>query len=219
MSDFIIHTVPGSPFARAVLAMLEEKGASYRIAAVPRGAGRVEPHISRHPWGRMPVIEHGDFMLYETAAIMRYIDRVLPAPPLTPTDPRAAARMDQIMNICDWYLFQGVSNVIGFQRIVAPRLLGAAPDEALIAAAMPAAHKVFTELARLLGGKPYFTGDTISLADLLVGPHLDFLAATPEWAALVADNANLVRWLARVNARSSMQATTWEKVSAMAQAA
>ena len=123
------------------------------------------------------------------------------------------------MNICDWYLFQGVSNVIGFQRIVAPRLMGTAPDEALITAAMPAAHKVFNELTRLLGDKPYLTGDAVSLADLLVGPHLDFLAATPEWAALVADNANLVAWLARVNARPSMQATTWEKVAAMAKAA
>ena len=38
------------------------------------------------------------------------------APALTPADPKAAARMDQVMNICDWYLFQGVDNVIGFQR-------------------------------------------------------------------------------------------------------
>lgn len=219
MANFTIHTVPGSPFARAVLATLEEKHSPYRIAAVPPGGGRIEPHISRHPWGRMPVIEHGDFMLYETAAIIRYLDRVLPTPALTPSDIRAAARMDQIMNICDWYLFQGVSNVIGFQRIVAPRLMGTAPDEALITAAMPAAHKVFNELTRLLGDKPYLTGDAVSLADLLVGPHLDFLAATPEWAALVADNANLVAWLARVNARPSMQATTWEKVAPMAKAA
>ena len=86
MANFTIHTVPGSPFARAVLATLEEKHSPYRIAAVPPGGGRIEPHISRHPWGRMPVIEHGDFMLYETAAIIRYLDRVLPTPALTPSD-------------------------------------------------------------------------------------------------------------------------------------
>ncbi len=219
MADFIIHTVPGSPFARAVLATLEEKHTHYRIAAVAPGTGRKEPHISRHPWGRMPVIEHGDFMLYETSAIMRYIDRVVPTPPLTPTAPREAARMDQIMNICDWYLFQGVSNVIGFQRVVGPRLLGIAADEAVCAAAMPAAHTVFNEIARLLGDKQYLTGANVSLADLVVGPHLDFLSQSPEWAALVAPNPKLVAWLARLNARPSMQATTWEKVSAMAKAA
>ena len=32
--------------------------------------------------------------------------------------------MDQLMNINDWYLFQGVANVIAFQRIIAPRLMG-----------------------------------------------------------------------------------------------
>lgn len=219
MSDFIVHTVPGSPFARAVFATLEEKGASYRVAPIPPGGGRVEPHISRHPWGRMPVLEHGDFMLYETAAIMRYIDRVIPSPTLTPADPRAAARMDQLMNICDWYLFQGVSNVIGFQRIVGPRLRGLVPDEALIAEAMPKAHTVFNEIARLLGNKPFLTGDAVSLADLIIAPHLDFLSQTPEWATLTAGNVNLVDWLGRVTARRSLQATTWEKVAEMAKAA
>jgi glutathione S-transferase len=219
MSDFIVHTVPGSPFARAVFATLEEKHTPYRIAPIAPGGGRIEPHISRHPWGRMPVLEHGDFMLYETAAIMRYIDRIIPSPALTPIDPRAAARMDQMMNICDWYLFQGVSNVIGFQRIVGPRLRGLVPDEALIAEAMPKAPTVFNEIARLLGEKTFLTGDTVSLADLIIAPHFDFLSQTPEWAALVAGNANLIAWFRRVMARPSLQATTWEKVSEMAKAA
>ena len=40
MSEFIVHTIPGSPFARAVLATLEEKGASYRLAPVMPGTMR-----------------------------------------------------------------------------------------------------------------------------------------------------------------------------------
>jgi glutathione S-transferase len=96
------------------------------------------------------VLEHDGFVLYETQAIVRYLDRVLPKPALTPADAKCAARMDQVMNVNDWYLFQGVNNVITFQRIVVPRLLGAVPDEAAIAAAMPQAHRVFNELSRLL---------------------------------------------------------------------
>ena len=38
MSEFTVHTIPGSPFARAVLATLEEKGASYRLAPMAPGA-------------------------------------------------------------------------------------------------------------------------------------------------------------------------------------
>lgn len=219
MSEFIVHSVPGSPFGRAVLATLEEKAASYRLAPVAPSMLKTEPHIARHPFGRVPVLEHRGFMLYETQAILRYLDRVLPTPPLTPADPKAAARTDQAMNVNDWYLFQGVNNVISFQRVVGPRLMGLTPDETAIAAAMPKAHMVFNELSRLLGEQPYFAGGAVSLADLLIAPQLDFLAVTPEWTALTTRTSNLVAWLERMNARPSLKATTWEQVSEMAKAA
>lgn len=217
MSEFIVHSVPGSPYGRAVFATLEEKGAAYRLASVAPGTHKSEPHMSRHPFGRVPVLEHDGFSLYETQAILRYLDRVIPAPPLTPTDPRAAARMDQVMNICDWYLFQGVNNVIGFQRIIKPRLLGQPADEAAVAQAMPQARTVFNELSRLLGGKHYFAGDDVSLADLMIAPQVDFLSQTPEWTALAT--ANLVSWLDRMTGRASLKATTWERIAALAAAA
>ncbi|HEV3182264.1 MAG TPA: glutathione S-transferase family protein [Steroidobacteraceae bacterium] len=219
MSEYLVHLIPGSPFSRAVLAMLEEKGARYRAVPVVPGTLRSSQHLSRHPFGRVPVLEHGDFRLYETQAILRYLDRVLPEPPLTPADPRRAARMDQLMNVNDWYLFNGVANVIAFQRIVGPRLMGLTPDEAAIAAAIPKGRTVLDELAGQLGAQPYFTGDTFTLADLLLAPQLDFLQQTPEWEALTASHPNLGRWLARMNARPNFAATTWAKVTAMAQAA
>src|SRR5206468_6356077 len=120
MSQFIVHSIPGSPFGRAVLIALEEKGASYRLSPVAPGSFRSPEHLARHPLGKVPVLDHGDFRLFETQAILRYLDRVLPSPALTPADPRAAARMDQAMNINDCYLFNGVSNTIGFQRVVGP---------------------------------------------------------------------------------------------------
>ena len=219
MSEYLVHVVPGSPFSRAVLATLEEKNTPYRLVPVVPGTLRSTQHLARHPFGRVPVLEHGDFRVYETQAILRYLDRVLPEPALTPADPRRAARMDQLMNVNDWYLFNGVGSVIGFQRIVGPRLLGLTPDEAAIAGALPKARIVIDELAVHLGAQPYFTGDTLTLADLLLAPQLDFLQQTPEWEPLTASHPNLGRWLARVTARPSFSATTWSKVAAMAQAA
>jgi glutathione S-transferase len=219
MSEFTVHTIPGSPFARAVLATLEEKGARYRLAPLAPGGTQSREHLTRHPFGRMPAFEHDGFVLYETQAILRYLDRVLPRPALTPTDPKRAARMDQVMNINDWYLFQGVGNVIIFHRVIGPQLMGLKPDEAAIEAAMPKARTVFAELARLLGEQSFFTGDAISLADLLVAPAVAFFTGTPEWTELGAPHANLAAWLARMEARPSMQATTWERVSEMAKAA
>ena len=219
MSEYLVHIIPGSPFSRAVLATLEEKNTRYSLVPVVPGTLRSPQHLSRHPFGRVPVLEHGDFRLYETQAILRYLDRVLPEPALTPADPRRAASMDQLMNVNDWYLFHGCANVIGFQRIVGPRLMGLTPDEAAIAAALPRARTVIDELARQLAGQPYFTGDTLTLADLLLAPQLDFLQQTPEWELLTASHPNLGQWLARMNARPSFAATTWTKVAAQAQAA
>lgn len=209
MTDFIVHSLPGSPFGRAVFATLEEKGASYRLQRV---AMRTPEHLALHPFGRIPILQQGDFCLYETQAIVRYLDRVLATPALTPSDPKAAGRMDQLMNVNDWYLFQGVGNVIGFQRVVGPRLLGLTPDEAVIEAAMPRAQQVFELLARELGDRPYFTGEAATLADILLACQVDFFRELPEWAPLTGDRPNLVAWLERMNARPSMLATTWERV-------
>jgi glutathione S-transferase len=84
---------------------------------------------------------------------------------------------------------------------------------------MPKAHQVFNELARLLASKPYFAGDTFSLADIMVGSQLDMLPELPEWQPLTAAHPNLIAWLNRVARRPSFVATTWERVVAMAQAA
>src|SRR5436190_23989413 len=130
MSEFTIHSGPGSPFGRSVLATLEEKGGSYQLSPVAPGTMRSPEHLSRHAFGRIPVLEHHGFRLYETQAILRYLDRVLPTPALTPVDPQRAARMDQAMNINDWYLFHGVGNVIIFHRVAGPRVMGLTPDEA-----------------------------------------------------------------------------------------
>ena len=220
MPEFIVHSVPGSPFGRSVLATLEEKRAPYRLAPVAPGTTKTPEYLtSLHPFGRVPVMEHDGFRLYETQAILRYLDRVMPQPSLTPVDIKRAARMDQVMNINDWYLFHGVGNVIIFHRVIAPRLMGMAPDEEAIKAAMPKAHTVFRELARLLGDQPYFTGETLSLADLLVAPAVEFFTAAPEWSAFGAPHANLASWMARMQERPSMKATTWERVSELAKAA
>jgi glutathione S-transferase len=216
MSEPVVRSIPGSPYGRAVLMALEEKGARYRLLPVAPQQLRSPAHLQHHPFGRVPVLEHGEFRLFETQAILRYLERVLPQPSLSPSEPCALARMDQLMNVNDWYLFNGVGNVIAFQRVVAPRLMRRLPDEAAIAAALPRAQQVLSVLAAALGSQGFFTGETLTLADLLLAPQLDMLAQTPEWPALCAPHPLLGSWLARMQARPSMVATTWERVQAMA---
>lgn len=218
MAETTLYGLHASPYVRAARLGLEEKGVAYDLVEFPVSEMKQQPYLSRQPFGRIPAFEHKGFPLYETQAILRYLDRVLPSPALTPAEPRAAGRMDQLMNICDWYLFQGVANVIGFQRVVKPRLMGQPADEAAIAQAMPKAHAVFGELSRLLGGGAYFAGDAVSLADLMIAPQLDFFSLTPEWSPLTAPRPNLSTWLGRMNERASMKSTTWEKIAQLAAA-
>ena len=206
MTDIIVHGILGSPYMRAVQMGLEEKGAEYRIQVMGPGELKSGTYLKKHPFGRVPLFEHGEFRLYETQAILRYLDDVFLEPPFEPSDPRAAARMNQIIGINDWYFFPKVAAVIVFQRIIGPVLLGTATDEAAVAAAMPMAEVCITELNRLLDGQQFFTGHTLSIADLILAPQLDFLADTPEGKSLLGAT-RLGDWLARMNTRPSMQRT------------
>jgi glutathione S-transferase len=213
MPNITIHSVIGSPYGRAPLIALEEKGVSYEFVPLAPGASKQQPYLGLHPFGRVPVLDHDGFVLYETQAILRYVDRWFPGPPLSPSSPQALARMDQLLNICDWYLMQGVNNVIAFERIVTPRFLGRAPDEAAIAASMPKARLVLGELERFLADGPFLGDECLSLADILCGAHIDFLARTPEWETLAIEFPSLAAWLERLRSRHSFIATTEERLA------
>jgi glutathione S-transferase len=206
MSDIVVWGIPGSPFVRSVQMGLEEKGAAYRVHAISPQELNGEAHLKRHPFGRVPAFAHGDFGLYETQAILRYLDDIFPEPAFEPADPRAAARMNQIIGINDWYFFPKVAAEIVGQRIVGPTLLGMKTDEAVVAAAVPLGRVCIAEFDRLLGAQPFLAGDQLSVADLMLAPQIDFFAATPEGKAMLA-GTRLAAWLRRMNARPSMIAT------------
>ena len=210
-SSMIVHGVPGSPYVRAALLTLEEKGAQYEFAAMALGTLKQQPHLSRHPFGRIPAFEHDGWMLYETQAIMRYVDAVAPGPRLQPKEPRAAARMNQLIGITDWYVMPQVSAPIIRNRVVAPRF-NRPVDEDAIVRAIPNARICIAEIGRLLDDHTWLAGDALSLADLLLAPQLSMFAQAPEGAQILHEHENLNRWLACIEARPSMQATTWDRL-------
>jgi glutathione S-transferase len=213
MTDFVVYGIPGSPYLRSALLGLEEKGARYRLAVLGRDIGgpRSEEHLQRHPFGRIPILEQGDFRLYETQAILRYLDAALPGVALQPKDARAIARMSQIAGIVDWYVFPYISVGITAERFLSQRFWNRGPDEANIAQALPRARLCLQELARLQGAAEFLAGDTLSIADLMVAPQLQFFRGTPEAEELMQGTA-LDAWLKRMHARPSMQATEVERL-------
>jgi glutathione S-transferase len=206
MSTIVIHGVPGSPHVRMPLLTCEEKGVAWRLAAMDMGASKTPEHLARQPFARMPAMEHGDFKLYEAQAIIRYIDQVFDGPGLTPADPEAQARMNQVMGIVDWYVMPSISSGLLFNRVIKP-MFGMPVDEAAVAASLPMAGTCIAALEAILGDKPYFAGNQPSLADIAAFAHLDYLPLAAEGAALLAGSP-LNAWLERMAARPSAQKTT-----------
>jgi len=215
MTDFILHGIPGSPYVRTVLLALEEKGLPWRLAAVPMGAHRAPEYRAIHPFHKIPTLDHGDFRLYETAAILRYLDRMADAPALVPDDAPGAARMDQLISITNCYVAPRISGPLSFPRLVAP-MMGIPVDEDAVAAAIEPAGEVLDEIARLLGDQPFLAGDSITLADVMLAPHIAYLPDFEEGRRVLEPHANIAAWIARIAARPSMAATTWEQVNEIA---
>lgn len=208
MGEITVHGMIGSPFVRSVLVALHEKGEPYGLTPLRLQALKTPEHRALHPFGRVPVFEQDGFVLYETQAILRYLDRAFPEPALTPRGLEAAARMDQVLNMIDGYLFADAGAVLGFNRILAPRFLKREPDETACARASTRVARALAVLAGVLGDAPYLTGESVTLADIALASHLDFLRLTPEGERAVAAEPRLGALLDRMAGRPSMAATT-----------
>ena len=83
MAAIQIYGVPPSPFTRATRLAAREKGVEYEL--VPTRPGETAP---LNPLGKIPMMKHGDFTLYESPAIARYIDPPSTAHRYGPRKPR-----------------------------------------------------------------------------------------------------------------------------------
>ena len=91
MSDVTLFGFPRSTFVKIVGLILTAKGVPYTFHNT-EDEMYLPIHLQRHPFGRVPALQHDDFMLYETSAIAAYVDEVLPGPKFTPADGGAPTR-------------------------------------------------------------------------------------------------------------------------------
>src|SRR5665213_2034919 len=79
MARPIVYGPAMSPYVWSVRLALAEKGVAHELISVSPSEFREEPHVSRHPFGKVPAFEHDAFALYETHAITRSVDEAFPA--------------------------------------------------------------------------------------------------------------------------------------------
>ena len=206
MARPIVYGPALSTYVWSTRLALAEKGVAHELVEVPFGEHRQEPHLSLHPFAKVPAFEHDGFALYETQAILRYIDEGFPVAPLQPTDLHQFARMNQIMGIVDAYAWPSIAGGVLVNRFLRPRL-GLPVDEAAVAAALPRARLCLAEIARLQGEQPFLAGERISLADLMVIPPLYYFSRVPDGEGPIAEHPGLVAWIERMAERQSFQVT------------
>ncbi|MDQ2861105.1 MAG: glutathione S-transferase family protein [Pseudomonadota bacterium] len=197
-----LYGVPGSPNVRGAMLGLAEKGVDYELIPVLPADFKAPAQLALNPFGRVPVLDHDGFVLYETQAILRYVDQAFSGPGLVPTNAQEVGRMNQILGIVDCYLFPSWSGVIGLERLIAPKFFGRPSNLEQIAAAVPMARSCAEALEALIS-EPYLTGETFSLADIRLMPHFDWFRLTPEGETILAGKTKLVQWFERVSERPS----------------
>ena len=206
MARPIVYGAAMSPYVWSVRLALAEKGVAHELVSVGPSEFRTEPHISRHPFGKIPAFEHDGFTLYETQAILRYVDEAFPAAPLQPIELHPFSRMNQIMGIVDAYLAPSLLAGVLYQRLVAPRL-GHPTDETAVSAALPRVRQVLEEIARLAGDQEFLAGDSVTLADIMTIPQLYYFKGLPEGQGQFAELPSLAAWVNRMAERQSLQVT------------
>ena len=203
----ILHGYRYSVYVRIVRLVLAEKDlACEQVEVNPFAAEVPAEYLRMHPFGRVPTLVHDGFVLYETGAITRYVDRVFPGPALEPADPKRRARMDQIMGVVDAYAYWPMVRQVFSHGAFRPAA-GRPGDAGEIRAGLAGSAKALAALEALAAPDGFLLGEQLCLADLHLGAMIAYLALAPEGAALLRRHPRLAAWWERLGRRLSFAAT------------
>lgn len=198
MATLIFHSMAGSAYLWTAMMAADEKGVDYELSDLVLGS---EAHLRLHPFGKMPVMQHGEVILYETQAITHYIDRAFDGPPLQPADALGQAQVLRWISQVNAYVFP-VMNRFMKERLVRPAW-GFEVDEAFLQSARDPLRLQIRLIGQAVADGGYLVGDRFTLADAFLLPHLLFFGRTPEGAALLKATPPAQAWLKMMTARPS----------------
>ncbi len=197
----------GSPFAGRVMLTLEVKGLAYesKLLEFSKGENKTPAYLQLNPRGKVPTLKDGDFVIYESLAIMTYLDRKYPDPPLFGKTAEETGLIWRALAECESYILPAGD------KVVRPIFFGKGLDkvEEIQQAAETLRHELKT-IDNRLTGSPWLVGDKLSAADIGVFPWVQLLLrATSKEAAqplnlgllpLAQTFPNVAQWVERIEA-------------------
>ena len=192
-----------STYTRAVCMVCEEKGIDYVLTEQPLRAPEI---LALHPFGKMPVLRHGDVTLCESKAIATYLDRRFPEPYVLPSDPRLAALTEQWVSLVNTVLDPTLvrSYLLAYAF---PRTADGKPDRNIIDAVLPMVREQLALLEQAVTKTGYLVGEHFTLADINLLPILFYVRQLPEAAEAFDSATHLGRYYAAHAMRPSFVRT------------
>ena len=201
MADVIIHGLAPSSYTRTVRMACWEKGLSHELRPADL---RADDYPQIHPFRKVPALDHGPVRIYETTAILRYLDDRFDGPSLTPAAPVERAAMETWLSVLNCYLYPDAVRDLVLQYVF-PRGPDGQPDQPTIDAAVPRARRTIGLLDRRLADRDWIAGDALSLADLALVPVVASLGRLPVAEAVLGDAPQVARWRDAIARRPSFQ--------------
>jgi len=198
---------PMSTCTRKVLATFAEKKVTPEFVTVDilKGAGQAPDYKKLQPFGKVPALEDGDHRMYESRAIIRYLDEVLPGVSLTPKDAKGRAMMEQWISV-ESSNFTPPAMAIIREFVIGP-MMGKPGDEKNVVEAKENLQKCVAVLETALAGKSFLLGDQFTLADISFAPYIEYVLGTP-YANIITGSPNVNAWWGRVSSRPSWKTAT-----------
>ena len=195
-----LYAPPASSYSRRVTVVMAEKGIAHESVALDMRAGdhKSARYLALNPYGRVPTLVDDDFVLYESTAIINYLEATHPHPPLLPTGARERALVEMHSRLCDLEFSKSVS-AVAFPKRFLPKERW--PLEAMDKARLDV-ERHLTSLDAHLAQKTYLVAEQFTLADVCYLPFLEFLGLVE-----VAVPPKVAAWAERLLSRPSAQLT------------
>lgn len=206
-----IHWGSGSPFAwRAMLgAVIQGTPFTDRLLSFSDKDHRAPEYLALNPRGKVPTLVDGDVVVYESLAILAYLDRRFPARPLFGRTPREAGRIWQRVFEIDGYL--ATPAIDGARKI----FRGTLDDDAR--AKLSGVRSEFDQAEAWIAEGGAVVGSDLTAADATLYPFVAFLRRVaprvPDVAKALGigdfgeNFPHLARWAARIEALPGFQQT------------
>lgn len=198
MSQVEIYSAQVCPYAHRTRLALREKGVDFELIEIDVH-NRPDWFYDISPYGRVPVLKHGDTHIFESSVINEYIDEVFPDPPLMPKAPadRAKARI--------WIDFCNTQFTSAFYRLL--KADDAAARAEYSDTLLERLHFIDEE-GLATGEGPYWFGEQLTLTDIAFYPFFERFAVLEHFTGItLPDNCSRIhRWFSAMGARDAVKA-------------